>query len=65
MIRHYRLIHNTLKHIQIKVKKRYNFQGNSLNNLRRFEDTIKTYDKALQINPQCYEAYSNKGKEEI
>ena len=63
MKRHYRLIHNTLKHIQIKVKNRYNFQGNSLHGLGRFEEAIKMYDKALLINPQYFEAYSNIGKE--
>ena len=52
-----------MKHIQIKVKNRYNFQGSSLNSLGRFEDAIKMYDKALQINPQCSAAYYNKGKE--
>ena len=51
MIGHYRLIHNTLKRIQIKVKNKYNFQGTSLDGLGRFEDAIKMYDKALQINP--------------
>ena len=45
------------------MKNRYNFQGNSLNSLGRLEDAIKMYDKALQINPQSFEAYSNKGEE--
>ena len=54
-----------MKHIQIKVKNRYNFQGNTLGNLGRFEDAIKMYDKTLQINPQSFEAYSNKGEEKI
>ena len=40
-----------MRHIQIKVKKRYNFQGISLNRLGRFEDAIKMYDMALLINP--------------
>ena len=48
--------------MQIKVKNRYNFQGNSLHGLGRFEDAIKMHDDALQINPQCIEAYTNKGK---
>ena len=34
----------------------------SLNCLGSFEDAIKIHDKALQINPQYFEAYSNKGK---
>ena len=50
-------------HIQIKVKNRYNFQGNSFESLGRFEDAIKMYDMALQINPQLFVAYSNKGEE--
>ena len=62
MIGHYRLIHNTLKHIKKKVSNRYNFQGTSLDGLRRFNDAIKMYDMALLINPQFFEAYSNKGK---
>ena len=62
MIEHYKLIHNSLKHIQIKVSNRYNFQGCSLMSLERFEDAIKMHDRALQINPQYFEAYSNKGK---
>ena len=33
----------------------------SLNSLGRFDDAIKMYDKALQINPQYFEAYINKG----
>ena len=45
------------------MKNRYNFQGSSLNSLGRFEDAIKMYDMALQINPQFFEAYSNKGEE--
>ena len=45
------------------MKNRYNFQGNSLDSLGRFEDAIKMYDMALQINPQLFEAYSNKGEE--
>ena len=57
MIRHYRLIHNTLKHIQIKVSNRYNFQGILLDKLGRFEDAIKMYDMAVQINPQYFKAY--------
>ena len=51
MIWQYKLIHNTLKHIKIKVNNRYNFQGTSLDGLGRFEDAIKMYDKELQINP--------------
>ena len=51
MIEHYRLIHNTLKRIQIKVKNKYNFQGISLDKLGRFEEAIKMYDMALLINP--------------
>ena len=62
MIRHYRLIHNTLKHILIKVKNKYNFQGYSLEGLGRFEDAITMHDRALQINPQYFEAYKKKGK---
>ena len=52
-----------MKHIQIKVKNRYNFQGNTLGNLGKFEDAIKMYDKALQINPQYLVACYNKGRE--
>ena len=57
MIEHYRLIHNILKHIQIKVSNRYNFQGILLDKLGRFEDAIKMYDMAVQINPQYFKAY--------
>ena len=43
-----------MKHIQIKVSNRYNFQGNSLYGLGRFEDAIKMHDMTLQINPQYF-----------
>ena len=35
--------------------------GNSLNRLNKFEEAIKMFDKALQIDPYLEEAYINKG----
>ena len=35
--------------------------GVSLNNLKRFDEAIQMYDKAIQLNPQYSKAYNNKG----
>ena len=35
--------------------------GNSLYDLKQFEEAIQMYDKAIQLNPQDSEAYNNKG----
>jgi len=36
-------------------------KGKSLQHLRRFDDAIKCYDRALEINPQLAEGWNNKG----
>ena len=37
------------------------FIGVSLENLKRFEEAIQMYDKAIQLNPPFSQAYNNKG----
>jgi WD40 repeat protein len=40
----------------------YIYKGNSLYKLKQYEDALKCYDAALEINPQNYEALNNKRK---
>ena len=35
--------------------------GISLDDLKRYEESIQMYDKAIQLNPQYSEFYNNKG----
>ena len=44
----------------IKVLNIYNI-GISLKNLKRDEEAIQMYDKAIQLNPQDSDFYNNKG----
>ena len=44
----------------IKVVNIYNI-GISLYNLKRYEEAIQMYDKAIQLNPQDSDFYNNKG----
>ena len=39
----------------------YNNRGNALQDLKRFEEALASYDKALAIRPDYAEAYSNRG----
>ena len=39
----------------------YNEQGNALNELKKLEEAIKSYDNAIKINPKYADAYYNKG----
>jgi tetratricopeptide (TPR) repeat protein len=39
----------------------WNKKGVALDGLRRFEEAIKCYDKALEINPRHVKAWTNKG----
>ena len=36
-------------------------KGNALTNLNKYEEAIKAYDKAIEINPQYSMAWNNKG----
>ena len=36
-------------------------KGNSLADLKRYEEAIGCYDKAIRIDPENYDAWSNKG----
>ena len=36
-------------------------KGNALNNLNKYDEAIKAYDKAIEINPQNSMAWYNKG----
>ena len=38
------------------------YQGNTLYDLRKYEESIIMYDHALKINPNYINAYFNKGK---
>ena len=40
---------------------RYQNIGNSLRKIKRFEEAIQMYDKAIQLNPQNSQAHNNKG----
>ena len=35
--------------------------GISLNKLKRYEESIRMYDKCIQLSPYDSEAYNNKG----
>ena len=37
------------------------YLGVSLKNLKRHEEAIQMYNKAIKLNPQYSEAYKNKG----
>ena len=39
----------------------YNEQGNALNELKKLEEAIKSYNNAININPKYADAYYNKG----
>ena len=39
---------------------RYN-KGNTLNNLARYDEAIKCYDKVIEIEPNNADAWNNKG----
>ena len=42
--------------------KRYTYDiGISLDVLKRYEEAIQMYDKAIQLNPLYSDAYNNKG----
>ena len=60
MIKPYNWILNFQRLTIIKVLNIYDL-GYTLNNLKRYEEAIQMYDKAIQLNPQDSLAYNNKG----
>ena len=50
------------KHTPIKVRVIDLFSGVALMNLGKFEEAIIMYDRALKINPNDAETYTDKGK---
>jgi protein O-GlcNAc transferase len=40
-------------------------KGNALNELKRYDEAIAHYDKALSLKPDYAEAWSNKGDDPI
>ena len=48
--------------ILIKVEKIYKYEiGISLKKLKRYEESIRMYDKCIQLNSKYSKAYNNKG----
>ena len=54
-------IHNFQSLTIIEVYIFYKGLGTSLDELKRYDEAIKMYDKAIQLNPSYSEAYNNKG----
>jgi tetratricopeptide (TPR) repeat protein len=45
----------------VKTADEWNNKGNALYELKRYEDAIKAYDKAIELNPKYTDPWNNKG----
>ena len=45
------------------ISKAYYNRGVAKNDLKQYEEAIKDYDKAIELNPNYSEAYNNRGKD--